>query len=83
MTKAESHLNKYIEISLFRTSFEKPHWDASYWNIRYPTRKKLGRSGCTVKTIKRLITLYLNVNIKKYKEKLINLGGTTEIHFVL
>ena len=56
MVKAESHLDKYIEISLFRSFFE----------IR------VGKGGCTVKTLMRLV-------------KLIKLGGTTEnkSHFVL
>jgi hypothetical protein len=56
MVKAESHLDKYIEISLFRSFFEII----------------VGKGGCTVKTLMRLV-------------KLIKLGGTTEnkSHFVL
>ena len=48
MVKAESHLDKYIEISLFRSFFEII----------------VGKGGCTVKTLMRLV-------------KLIKLGGTT------
>ena len=49
MVKAESHLDKYIEISLFRSFFEII----------------VGKGGCTVKTLMRLV-------------KLIKLGGTTK-----
>ena len=48
MVEAESHLDKYIEISLFRSFFEII----------------VGKGGCTVKTLMRLV-------------KLIKLGGTT------
>ena len=61
----------------------KFHFRDLLFKVKPIQAKQVERSGRTVKTIKRLITLYLNVNIKKYKEKLINLGGTTEVHFVL